>query len=345
MEAVILSVSPAFIGALEDRNPEAAASLRALKENIDRPLAAILSLNTVAHTVGAAGAGAQAAIVFGNAYLGVFSGVLTLGILVLSEIIPKTIGAVYWRGLAIPVATMLRPLIILVYPLVILSQWLTRLIARGHREKPVSREELVALADIGAAAGVFSDHEIGRLKNLLQFDGLTAADVMTPRTVMVAFNENDTVDTVRDARVQFSRLPVYTNDRDHITGYVLKDDVLEAVAADQHEMRLAELRRDILTVPLRLPLPRLFDRLLARREHLALVLGEYGGTAGVVTVEDVVETMLGLEIIDEVDRDDDMREVARQKGADRINKLGGSTPNPSDSGPQESPAENPEEQQ
>ncbi len=322
MEAVILSVSPAFIGALEEKNPESAGRLKALKAQIDRPLAAILSLNTVAHTVGAAGAGAQAAVVFGSAAVGVFSGVLTLGILVLSEIIPKTVGAVYWRSLAGPVARLLQPLIVLLYPLVLLSQWLTRLIARGHSEHDVSRDEFVAMADIGFAQGVFEEHEIRRLKNLLQFDTLTAKDVMTPRTVMVSFPETATAETLRDAKVQFSRIPVYEGNRDHVTGFVLKDDVLEAVARDHHNQPLSELKREILTVSTDLPLSRVFDRLIARREHLALVVDEYGGTAGLVSVEDIVETLLGMEILDEADRTSDMQALAKQRWAERARRLG-----------------------
>lgn len=322
MEAVLLSVTPAYVGAMEATKPGIAARLKRLKDDIDRPLAAILTLNTVAHTIGAAGAGAEAAAYFGNAYVGLFSGVLTLGILILSEIIPKTLGAVYWRSLAPLVARILRPLILGLYPLVVLSQWITKLIARGQKEGDVSREELVALADMGAQQGVLDVEESRILKNLFRFSDLTANDVMTPRTVMVAYHESTTVQDVADQNPPFSRLPVFEHDRDHIDGYALKNDILAHVANDEHETPLRDLKREILTVAPTLPLPRLFDRLLERREHIALVVGEYGGTAGIVTLEDVVETLLGLEIMDEADHTTDMQQLARQRWKERAQQLG-----------------------
>lgn len=322
MEAVVLSVTPAYIGALEERDPATASRLQQLKENIDQPLAAILSLNTVAHTVGAAGAGAQAAVVFGSAAVGIFSALLTLGILVLSEIIPKTLGAVYWRSLARPVAVLLRPLILLLYPLVLMSKWITSLIARGRGENSVSREELVAMAEIGAREGVFDRQETRRLKNLLRFDGLRAGDVMTPRTVLVSFSEDTTAEEARRKQVRFSRLPIYNANRDDMSGYVLKSDVVDAVAKGRPNLPLRELGRELMTVTEGFPLSRLLDRLISRREHIALVVDEYGGTQGIVTMEDIVETMLGLEIIDEADRAVDMQKLALERWAERARRLG-----------------------
>ena len=322
LEAVLLSVSPAYVGALEAESPAVAVRLKALKADVDRPLAAILSLNTVAHTIGAAGAGAEAAGYFGDAAIGVFSAVLTLGILVLSEIIPKTLGAVYWRGLAPAVARVLPVLIWITYPLVLLSQGITKLIARGEKEGAVSREELAALAQIGTEEGVFDETEGRILRSLFRFRQLKARDVMTPRTVLVAYPEATPVSAIAADGQPFSRLPLYDGDRDTVTGYVLRDDVLRAVAEGRPETPAAEIARDILTVPDALPLPDLFERLLERREHLALVVGEYGGTAGVATVEDVVETLLGLEIRDETDSDDDMQAAARARWADRAKRMG-----------------------
>ncbi|MEM0963264.1 MAG: hemolysin family protein [Bacteroidota bacterium] len=322
LEAVLLSVTPAYTGALEEKNPSAAARLKSLKADIDRPLAAILSLNTVAHTIGAAGAGAEAAAVFGNAAVGVFSAVLTLGILVLSEIIPKTLGAVYWRGLAPLVGRVLPVLIALTLPLVWLSQGITKLIARGEKEGEVSREELAALAQIGTEEGVFDETEGRILQSLFRFRQLKARDVMTPRTVLVAYDEQTPLQDIADDGQPFSRFPLYSGDRDHVTGYVLRDDVLHALAEDRHDIPAKEIAREILTVPDGLPLPELFERLLDRREHLALVVGEYGGTAGVVSVEDVVETILGLEIQDETDRENDMQMAARRQWNERAIRLG-----------------------
>lgn len=322
MEAVLLSVTPAYIGALETDKPDIAQRLRGLKSDVDRPLAAILTLNTVAHTIGAAGAGAEAAGYFGSGAIGVFSAILTLAILVLSEIIPKTLGAVYWRGLAPIVSRVLKPLIYLLYPLVLMSQWFAKLLTRGEKQGDVSREELAALADIGAEEGVFGDREARLFKSLLQFESLSASDVMTPRTVVVAFAETQTVNELVDAKRPFSRYPVYTENRDEITGYVLLSDALTMVADDAHDTPLSSLRRDLVAVSEDEPLLEVLEQLLEGREHIALVVDEYGGTAGIATMEDVIETLLGLEITDETDRTEDMQVLAREQWRARALRLG-----------------------
>ncbi len=322
MEAVLLSVSPAYIGALESTKPSVAQRLRELKTDVDRPLAAILTLNTVAHTIGAAGAGAEAAAYFGSGAIGIFSAILTLGILVLSEIIPKTLGAVYWRGLAPIVSRMLKPLIYALYPLVIMSQWFSSFLTRGKKEGDVSREELAALADIGAEEGVFQDQEAHLFKSLLRFESLRASDVMTPRTVLVAFPETAPVSELVTAKRPFSRYPVYSKNRDDVTGYVLLSDALAQVADDTPNTPLADIRRDIVALPENQSLLEVFERLVDGREHIALVVDEYGGTSGIVTMEDVIETLLGLEITDETDRDEDMQSLARDQWRDRASSLG-----------------------
>lgn len=321
MEAVLLSVSPAYIGALETDKPALAERWRDLKSDVDRPLAAILTLNTVAHTIGAAGAGAQAAGIWNNS-IGIFSAVLTLGILVLSEIIPKTLGALYWRGLAPIVARLLKPLIYALYPLVLMSQWFAKLLSRGEKAGDVSREELAALADIGAEEGVLGDQEARLFKSLLKFESLRVSDVMTPRTVMVAFPETATVQQLMDAKRPFSRYPVYAGNHDDITGYVLLSDALTKVADDAHDTPLSTLRRDLDAVIETEPLLRVFDRLVADREHITLVIDEYGGTAGIATMEDVIETLLGLEITDETDKDEDMQLLARDQWRERAAQRG-----------------------
>jgi len=322
MEAVLLSVTPAYIGALEPTKPAVAARLRELKDDVDRPLAAILTLNTVAHTIGAAGAGAEAAAYFGNGAIGVFSAVLTLAILVLSEIIPKTVGAVYWRGLAPLVSQLLKPLIYLLYPLVVMSQWFAKLLTRGQKKSDVSREELAALADIGAEEGVFGAREAGLFKSLLRFESLAASDVMTPRTVVVAFPEDGTARDVMDANRPFSRYPVFSGSRDDITGYVLLSDALTKVADDAHDTPLSVLRRDLMHVPEDESVLEVFEHLVEGGEHIALVVDEYGGTAGVVTMEDIIETLLGLEITDETDETEDMQVLARSQWLARASRLG-----------------------
>ncbi|MEX0601110.1 MAG: hemolysin family protein, partial [Rhodothermales bacterium] len=293
-------------------------------KDIDRPLAAILSLNTVAHTVGAAGAGAQAVIVFGDAVLGIFSAILTLLILVLSEIIPKTLGALYWRKLAPAVTRTLIPTIWITWPLVKLSQGITRLLARGRKVVPISREELTAMAELGEEQGVFEAGESRIIRNLFRFSSLRVKDIMTPRIVMFALPESQTVREVVDEyeEFRFSRIPIYTETRDDVTGYVLTDEILLKAAQENGDIPLSELKRDMLVVPDSLHLHELFERMLDGLEHIALVVDEYGGVEGVVSMEDIVETLLGLEIVDEADSAEDMQVLARRQWLARARRLG-----------------------
>ena len=324
MEAVLLSVTPSYVAALEREGSAIGQQLHRLKNDIDRPLAAILSLNTIAHTVGAAGAGAQAAIVFGDAYTGVFAGVLTLLILVLSEIIPKTLGAVYWRNLTPLIVRILVPTIILMWPLVKLSQGITYLLASEDDSASFSREEFTALAEIGEEEGVFEEKESRILRNLFRFNSLRVQDVMTPRTVVFDLPKDKTIGEVvgEHDEFRFSRIPVYNRKRDDVTGYVLKDEILLQAAQEELDVALEDLAREILVVHETLPLPELLERLLDRLEHIALVVDEYGGMAGVVTMEDVVETLLGMEIVDEADSVEDMQTLARQQWFRRAQELG-----------------------
>ena len=320
-----MSVTPSYVAAFErDQDAAIGERLRRLKEDIDRPLSAILSLNTIAHTVGAAGAGAQAAIVFGEAYTGVIAGVLTLLILVLSEIIPKTLGAVYWKTLAPTVVRILVPTIFLMWPLVKLSQGITYLLSREEEEATFSREEFTAMAELGEEEGVFEEKESRILRNLFRFNSLRVKDVMTPRTVVFDLSEEKTIKDVVEEHdeFRFSRIPVYDEDRDDVTGYVLKDEMLLRAAQEEHDTPLRTIAREILVVRETLALPDLLERLLDGLEHIALVVDEYGGMAGIVTMEDVVETLLGLEIVDEADSVEDMQALARQQWFKRAKDLG-----------------------
>jgi CBS domain containing-hemolysin-like protein len=325
-EAVLLSLTPSYIEGLAETRPRLARRLRRLKvEDIDRSLAAILTLNTIAHTVGAIGAGAQAVAVFGNAYFGVFSAVMTLAILFLSEIVPKTIGAVYWRGLAGVTAWFIQALIWLLFPLILISERITRWIARGRKAHIVSRDELAAMASIGEKAGQLDAGESRIIRNLLLADRLTARDIMTPRPVITALPERTTVAGALDLLGDrpFSRLPVYRNTIDQVTGFVLKHEVLLNQAEGRGELLLTELRREMPSVPASLSLRRLLVVLLeTHRAHIALVIDEYGGTAGLATLEDAVETLLGLEIVDEMDEHVDMQALARQRWSERARTMG-----------------------
>ncbi|MCA9562558.1 MAG: DUF21 domain-containing protein [Myxococcales bacterium] len=324
MEAVLLSVTPGHLAALEAAGDPVAPKLRRYKDDIDKPLAAILSLNTIAHTVGAAGAGAQAAIVFDSKWVGLFSALLTLAILFLSEIIPKTIGAVYWKQLTNSTVRLLSWLMLPLKPLVFLSGLVSGLISKGKGGVHISREEFNALADMGAKQGVLAEDESRILRALLRFRSLRAHDIMTPRTVAVALPEDTAASEyiLNSHHQRFSRVPLYSDSLDHITGYILKDDVLHHLATSDDECALSEFRRDVLFVPSGTSLSELLEKFLGSKEHIAVVVDEYGGTEGILTLEDVVETLLDMEIVDEFDSIDDLRSAARRDWEKRAARLG-----------------------
>ncbi|MGD2089438.1 MAG: CNNM domain-containing protein [Candidatus Aminicenantes bacterium] len=324
-EAVLLSITPSYIARLREVKPKLAALLKRLKQdNVDQSLAAILTLNTIAHTVGAVGAGAKAAVVFGSVWVGVFSAVMTLMILFLSEIIPKTLGAVFWRKLAGVTAIFVHSLILTLYPLIKISEGLTRLIARRKNLHLFSREEFIAMARIGEQTGEIDEDQSRIIRNLFRLESLKAADIMTPRTVIAALGQDMTVTQALNANANtpFSRLPLYRRNLDDITGFILKDDMLLAKAQHQGEVKLEKLKREIMTIIGEMSLSNLLESLLDKRQHIALVVDEYGGTKGLVTLEDVVETLLGMEIVDEMDKIEDMQALARQQWAKRARALG-----------------------
>ncbi|PON17714.1 hemolysin [Candidatus Entotheonella serta] len=249
---------------------------------------------------------------------------MTLLILVLSEIIPKTIDAVYWRALAPQTARFIQGLIWLLYPFVLLAESLTRLISGGQKPDVVTREEVAAMAALSAQEGQMDTQESSIFSNLLRLRSLTVRDIMTPRTVMLAFPQDLTSGQVLDAQDELpvSRLPIYEDSIDHVTGFVLKSDLLLAQARGQADTVLTTLRRDIRVVPDTASLSHLLDVLASQGEHIALVVGEYGGTEGLVTLEDLVETLLGLEIVDEADAAIDMQRLARERWEKRAERLG-----------------------
>ena len=324
LEAVLLSISPSYITLAEQDGKAYASKLRGYKHQIDRPLSAILSLNTIAHTVGAAGAGAQAAIVFESVPVGVISGALTIAILVFSEIVPKTIGAVHWKGLVPYVVMFLEPVIWSMWPFVKMSEGISKLLAPQGQRVSITRAELAAMAEQGSVEGVLHESESRIFANLLRFNSINVRAIMTPRIVLFALPGDETVGEVVQHRdeLRFSRIPIYDDNHDQITGYVLRQDVLLTAARGAVDTPLKELERELIAVPDTLPLPALFERLLDAREHLALVCDEFGGTAGVVSMEDLIETLLGFEIVDEVDSVEDMQEHARQRWLERAHSLG-----------------------
>lgn len=324
LEAVLLSITPAHLAVMVERGSPSGHHLRRLKRDIDRPLSAILSLNTIAHTFGAAGIGAQAQSVFGSAWLGLVSAAVTLAILIFSEIIPKTIGAVYSKQLAGFTAQSCRLLIILLWPLVVLSQRLTALLRPATPAPSISREEFRALAHTGTREGVLAPEEAKIFLNLIRFSALRVQDVMTPRVVVVKWPEELSLAELMQSHqpLTFSRYPVYAGHDEDIRGYVLKADIMLKLAQGYTEQPLKDLLRPVMFVPEGTSLRALFSELLSRREHFAVVVDEYGGLCGVVTMEDVMETLLGVEIIDESDAVEDLRKAARDSWAKRAQKLG-----------------------
>ncbi len=315
MESVLLSTPHSFLTVKKKKGHNWAKSYIDLKFYIDKPLSAILSLNTVAHTVGASGVGAQAVKVFGEAYFGIVSAILTLLILVITEIIPKTIGARYWRSLAKLSYFTIKVMIILTYPLVILSSIITRTFSNNSEEQTTSREEIAAMASIGADEGVFTDEENKIIQNLLRLKNVKANEIMTPRVVLAIADEDIPLHNFLKNKdyLKFSRIPIYSENEENITGYVFRQEVFENLAEDKHELTLKDIKRKILVFPDSMTLFSLWEILLEKKEHIALIVDEYGGIDGIVTMEDIIETLLGLDIVDEKDTITDMRQYARER--------------------------------
>jgi CBS domain containing-hemolysin-like protein len=324
-EAALLSITPTYIAGLKLTNPKKAEVLRRLKEEkLDQSLAAILTVNTIAHTAGAIGAGSKATAVFGSAWFGVFSAVMTLLILFLSEILPKTLGAVYWRQLTGLTALYVNFLIKAMYPLILVSEKFTKMISGGKNYNHFSRDEFVAMAGIGQEQGHINDRESKIIRNLFLFKSVQASAIMTPRIVVSALQKNLTVSEalVAPDLMAFSRIPIHATGLDSIAGFVLREDLLVAQNQGRGDVKVSEFRRDIMAVISSTPLSKLLETLLEQRQHIAVVVGEYGDTKGVVTLEDVVETLLGIEILDEGDKVEDMQQLARQMWAKRAERMG-----------------------
>jgi CBS domain containing-hemolysin-like protein len=323
-EAVILSVTPAYVALKQEEGHKSGIILARLSAHISQPLAAILTLNTIAHTVGAAGAGAQATAVFGNAYLGVFSAVLTLLILVFSEIIPKTLGAHYWRQLAPATAYGLRALVWILYPFVKMSEWLTGGMTEGPTLDGFSRQEFAAMAELSAAQGELGRQESEVVKNLLALRNTPVYAAMTPRTVVFSLPDTTTVAEFfhRYEQKPFSRIPIYDRDFDRVTGFVLRSDLLLAQARGNPSKTLSNYRRDMPSIPENITLARAFNEAQREQAHMLLVVDEYGDMEGILTLEDIIETLLGLEIVDESDATVDMQALARRKWRRRARDMG-----------------------
>lgn len=314
LEAVLLSTPMSYISMKENQGSKTATLMKQYKNNVDRPVGAILSLNTIAHTIGSAGVGAESIKIFGEQYFGLISAILTLLILVLSEIIPKTIGASYWRSLALPSTRIIRVLILITYPLVLLSELITKVFTPRGNQASMSREEVSAMVDVGTTEGIFRESESKLIKSCIALSGVKARQIMTPSIVVESACQDLTVkDFQAKQSWSFSRIPVYAGDKDYITGYVLKDAVLKLLSEDQFHVKLSDLKRPILTFREEESVFQIWEKMLEKREHISVINDEYGGLRGLVTMEDIIETMTGVEIVDEDDVAVDMQALAKEK--------------------------------
>ena len=334
-EAVLLSVTPTFIHRLKADGNSAGRTLERFKEDIDRPLSAILTLNTIAHTTGAIGVGVQASKIFGGYRLGgsslslsietIVAVLMTLAILVFSEIIPKTIGANNWKALAPFTARSIKVLLIVLGPFVFMSQLITRALKKNKEESVLSRLDFQVMVQSVEKSGELRDSEFQIINNLLGFEKLVSEDIMTPRNVVMMADEKLTLrefyDTFKN-RMTFSRIPLYSESRDHITGILLKDLLLQKLIEGEGERPLSDIRRDVGMVSDVATLPVLFNQMVQKNQHMNIVIDEFGVLRGIVTMEDLIETLFGQEIIDEMDSVSDLQEFARKKWKERAKKLG-----------------------
>ena len=320
LESVLMSTPLSYITMREDEGQKAAPLFKKYKLDNAQAIAAILSLNTIAHTIGAAGVGMQATEVFGSEWFGVVSVVTTILILVFTEIIPKTIGTSQWRKLMDFTAYTIRLLIFVLYPVVVLVQWFTKLIApHDDDETAVSREEVAAMADMGEDEGVIDSDENKIIQNVIKLSSVKAYDVMTPRVVAATAPESMTLrDFYRQPEFShFSRIPVYAEDEDFITGYVLRSQALEELAEDHFSTTLGQIKRTIPLFNEEMSVADIWDNLLRHKEQIAGIIDEFGSFQGIITLEDVIETIFGLEIIDESDQVADMQQYARERWQQR----------------------------
>ncbi len=335
-EAVLLSVTPSYVEIELQKDTKVGHKLKEFKEEIDKPLSAILTLNTIAHTVGAIGVGAQAGKVFGKANLmmgsielpfnweAVVAVLMTLAILILSEIIPKTLGANYWKSLTPFTIKSIAFISLLLTPFIWVSQLITKALKNEEGKSVLSRTDFATMTDIGEKQGVFREGESKIIRNLLSFDKIKTQDITTPRTVMAAAQATTTLKEYynENKSIRFSRIPIYKDSIDNVEGYFLKDEFLAALLENKGDEPIASLKRDIVMVKDSLPVPDLFNKLMEEREQIALVMDQYGGVEGVVSMEDVIETLLGLEIVDEMDNQNDMQALARENWKKRAKALG-----------------------
>ena len=314
LESTLLSTPLSYITGLEEKGVKGARNLKDLKLNSDRPISAILCLNTIANTVGASIVGSLVYEVYGDPLVGVFSTVFTLMILIFSEIIPKTIGTNYWRSLALPASVIIRGMIFISFPLVWVLEHMQRMISSRSTQVSVSREDISAMVSVATEEEVIEKEEKKMIQNLLKLDELTAHEIMTPSAVVEMAEGSMTIKEFYDSDLSHSRIPVYDEENDeYVIGYVLRQEILEKMAEDKFNTSLHDILRPIMTFSEDDSVADIWERLLEKKEHISVILDEYGSVRGIVTLEDVIETMLGQEIVDERDEVVDMQEYAKEQ--------------------------------
>lgn len=323
LEAVLLSSTSAYLAVLAGKGQKSAELLEHLKENIDRPISAILTLNTISHTLGSAAIAYKMQGLYGEEIVTIASFVLTFAILVFSEILPKSVGNAHWRSLVPFAAYAIQALIILLYPFVLMSEKLSRIISRGSEDPEVTREEIVATAELGVEEGTLKGKESTIIKNLMMLDRIFVSDIMTPRSVMFALEDEVTVGEVfqKYQPLRYSRIPVYHDSIDNIIGMCYRYKILESVSNDQHNEKIANIVSPISSIPERMTVSQVLDFFIKDKEHIALAVDEYGIITGLVSLEDAVETLLGVEIVDELDSVEDLRKYALEQWQLRKQKM------------------------
>ncbi|MCQ2170005.1 MAG: CNNM domain-containing protein [Bacteroidales bacterium] len=315
LEASLMSTPFSFITLKEEEGLKAASRLKRYKMDTSRPLAAILSLNTIANTIGAAGVGRQATLLFGAEWFGLVSALTTILILVFSEIIPKTIGATHWKSLIGFTASAIHILITILLPIVIAVEYLQKHISSGKSDVSVSREEIGAMADVAEESGELEEGENEIIQNLINIDEIAAKDAMTPRVVAAIAPETMTIKQFyKDRRfLHHSRIPVYSGNDEYITGYILRMEALQLMAEDKFDCKLSEIKREVASFPEETTIDKIWDEMLKSKEQMAVIINSYGSFQGLLTMEDIIETVLGDEIVDERDAVVDMQQLALDK--------------------------------
>ena len=323
LEASLMSTPISYITMREEEGYKPATLMKAYKQDPSRPIAAILSLNTIANTIGAAGVGRQATLLFGSHWFGLVSALMTLLILIFSEIFPKTIGTTHWKSLTGFTAKTIRLLITLLFPLVWCIEGLQKLITPKTAETSISREEVGAMADVAEESGELDEDENEIIQNLINIDEVTACDAMTPRVVAAIAPESMSIKSFYKDRRFFhhSRIPVYADNDEYITGYILRMEALQLMAEDKFDAKLRDIRRDVESFPEETPIVDVWNRMLEKKEQIAIIINEYGSFQGILTMEDVIETILGDEIVDERDVVVDMQQYARDKWKKRNHEI------------------------